>query len=584
MAAQGTRTAPPPGREALASLYPRAHERPGLLDWIEDPRPDAGYHFADDDGGWTFWDYPRIARLAASAARQIEELRSRPAGPVSIVTRTGPEFIAAFVGTLLAGHVPSPLALPVFARDRQRYVDHAASIMRAADPALVVVDEGVQDVLADAATAADLGHSPHTLALDEDDDTSRRTPAELALLQFTSGSSGRPRGVRVTWENLESNIAMIRGWLEMGPNEQTATWLPLYHDMGLIGCFLTPMVNQSDVWIMRPDQFIADPLRWIDCFGSRGVEIGVGPNFAFAYAAKRLSDEALEGMDFSAWRIAIVGAERLDPAVLGGFAKRLQRHGFRGAGAFLPAYGLAEATLATTGVPHAAMPRAVRPDWDRARFGAELPIAEEAPLSETDRIGAGDGWVVGCGGAHPGVAVEIVDEDGAALPDGYLGEIAVEGLTIADGYEGGGQGSTRFEGRRLRTGDAGFTSGGELFVMGRLGDSVKVRGRTVFVEDVEARLATVDGIQKGKCVVLAGTDATRETLVALVEAPPGEWSEGAATILLNEVGRDAVVKVLAGGPGTIERTSSGKPRRRVMWTDLVAGRLDAEVVFDSGAR
>jgi acyl-CoA synthetase (AMP-forming)/AMP-acid ligase II len=564
----------PPG------LYPRAYHRPGLLDWLEQPRAGYGLRFADDNGGWDFWDYPRLASAVASAAEDIGQLRTRPDGVVSIVTRTGPEFIAAFFGTLLAGNTPSPLAFPLTMRDRSQYVEHAAAILEAADPTLVLVDEAVHELLTDASAKARLLHRPQVLGVREDDATPcRATPAELALLQFTSGSSGRPRGVRVTWENIESNVAMIRHWLRWTSEEPLATWLPLYHDMGLIGGVLTPLVNQTDIWIMRPDQFIRDPLLWLDCFGSRGVAVGVAPNFGFAYAAKRIDDEALIGMDFSRWKAAIVAAERLDPEALGRFAAKLEPHGFRASG-IRPAYGLAEATLAVTGVALDTVPRTIRLDWDSARIGQGIVAEDETTVSDSQRTGSGDGWLVSCGEPHPSVSVTIVDSAGESLPERFLGEVVVEGPTVASGYEGPSGGSTWFEDGRLQTGDAGFLDQGELFVLGRLGDSIKVRGRTVFVEDVEARLASVEGIQKGKCVVLAGTNKGRSCLVALVEAQPGDWVDGVATILQSE-GAELAIHVLSVERGTIERTSSGKPRRRVLWQAFLDGSLVAESLYDS---
>jgi acyl-CoA synthetase (AMP-forming)/AMP-acid ligase II len=552
-----------------------------LLDWLDEPRPGHGFHFADDDGGWTLWDYPRLAALAASAAEQIVAIRERPQGVVSIVTHTGPAFIAAFVGALAAGNTPSPLALPVFARDRHRYVEHAAAILEIAKPTLVVADESVLDVMRDASAMAGLTQPICSLSLTESSQGTRANPAEHALLQFTSGSSGHPRGVRVTSTNLESNLTMILRWLEAGPEDQTTSWLPLYHDMGLIGCFLTPTVKQADVWIMRPDQFIADPLRWIECLGARGVNISVAPNFGFAYAAKRLTDEALAGMDFTSWRVAIVGAERLDPAVLGAFARRLAPYGFS-ARTLLPAYGLAEATLAVTGVPLRKVPRVVRPRWKSARFASPLAIDARASIDDADEIGTGEGWLVGCGEAHSGVSVAIVDEREDVLPDGHLGEIVVAGDTVADGYEGVNEGSTRFVGdHRIATGDAGFILDGELFVAGRLGDAIKIRGRTVFVEDIEARLTTVEEVKHGKCVVLAGSEATIDLIAAVVEAPPGAWVDAVAKILRTEGGASVAIKVCAAPAGAIERTSSGKPRRRVMWRSLLDGRLEVDTVYAS---
>jgi fatty-acyl-CoA synthase len=569
--------------EHRARLYPRAYHRPGLLDWLEDPRAGYGIHFADEQGGWNFWDYPKLASAVARAADAIVEHRDGHGGVVTVVTRTGPEFIAAFFGSLLAGNTPSPLAFPLTMRDPRQYVQHATAILEVAQPTLVLADESLREMLAEAATEAGLRHAPHVLAVSGEAATPTfHERAELALLQFTSGSSGRPRGVRVTWENIESNIAMIRHWLRWTDDEPLATWLPLYHDMGLIGGVLTPLVNQTDIWIMRPDQFIRDPLLWLECFGSRQVAVGVAPNFGFAYATKRIPDEALEGMDFSPWKAAIVAAERLDPQALGKFAQKLAPHGFR-ASAIRPAYGLAEATLAVTGLPLNKVPGTLRIDWDEARMGQPILVEDETTLAEPDRVGAGDGWLVACGEPHPGVTLTIADEDGNALPERCLGEIVVEGSTVAHGYEGRPGATTRFDGRRLHTGDAGFFADGDLFVLGRLGDSIKVRGRTVFVEDVEARLTNLDEVHKGKCVVLAGVHEGRNHLVALVEATAGGWMDGARAILQSEGGSEVSVAVVAAERGTIERTSSGKPRRRVLWQAFVRGAFSEPARDDDAA-
>jgi acyl-CoA synthetase (AMP-forming)/AMP-acid ligase II len=531
-----------------------------VLAWLDEPREGRGFRFARDGDEWSRWDYPRLARLALATAARIEDLRSAPAGPVSIVARNGPEFIGAFFGALAAGHPPSPLAPPAFGGDRARYVEHATAILRTAQPALVLAEQPFLDVAAEAAAAAGLPSAPAPLDVDADGGRppSRGPRPETALLQFTSGSTGSPRAVGVSWANLEANLDMIRRWLRIAPDDQTATWLPVYHDMGLIGCFLTPVLSQTDVWMMRPEQFVADPLRWLRCFGERGVQLTAAPNFGFGYALRRVAPEQLAGLDFSAWRAAIVGAERVDPGVLARFAQRLAPHGFRPE-ALLPAYGLAEATLAVTGAALEDVAAAVRPDWARARMGAPLPVAERATIADSDRLGSGAGWLVACGAPLAGTAVSVLDDDGHELPDGYLGEVAVRGPAVAAAGDGD----------RLLTGDAGVIVDGELLVAGRLGDSIKVRGRALFAEDLEGRLAGVDGVPRGGCVVLAGVDAAVERVVALVESEPGPWVDRVTEILRTEAGPDARIEVRSGPRGTIERTSSGKPRRRVMWQRLL---------------
>jgi acyl-CoA synthetase (AMP-forming)/AMP-acid ligase II len=557
--------------------------RRGLLDWVEDPSATRGLHFLEHGDRWGFWPYSRVASLATMVARQIESLGARRGSVIFIMMKSAPEFAGALVGSLLAGNTPSPISLPRQGYNRARQVDHVAEVLRAADPALILTDHGaLYDFMKDAVLRARVNTAVETVEVDTPvRDGPRRRPADLALLQFTSGSSSRPVGVRITWSNLEANVAMIRAWLEIGPGDQTATWLPLHHDMGLIGCLVTPMVTQTDVWIMRPEQFVADPERWIECFGLRGVQLGVAPTFGYGYAARRVSDEAIAHMDFSAWRAAIVGAERVDASVLSRFGKHFAPRGFRPA-AFLPAYGLAEATLAVTGVALNVDPRVVRPDWSSSRFGHKITIVDKGRLAANDRVDAGNGWVISCGCPQPGVSVSVVDDDGRELPQGHLGEIAIQSETVAAGYSSDAEGrSTRFDGDRLYTGDAGFILGGELFVIGRLGDSVKIRGRTVFVEELEALLYGIGGVEGRKCVVLAGTVGVQARVVVISEMRQGPWVEAAVRIVSTEIGGEAQLLVVAAPSGSIKRTSSGKPRRRQMWADISAAPVKATVVYDS---
>ena len=572
------------GTPAAAAPQPLRIE--GLLHWLDRPRAGAGMRFADDDGDWRLYEYPELAAMAAGTAQQIAAERHRREGAVVIVTHTGPQFFSSLAGSLIAGNTPSPLALNAFVRDRNGYIEYAAGIMRAADPALVLVEDGLQDMLGEAARRAGIegGVSVIEQARAEPAAPVPEERAELALLQFTSGSSGSPRGVRVTWDNLETNVAMMRRWVAIGPDDPIATWLPLYHDMGLVGCMIVPMVNQSDVWVMRPDQFIRDPVRWLECFGRRGATLTAAPNFGFGYAIKRLTDEDLEGMDFSRWRGAIIGAERLDPEVLGRFARRLEPYGFRRE-TFVPAYGLAEGTLQVSGVDLDAVARVVKPDWTETSFGGPVRVEDEALLGDVERVGNGDGWLVSCGHVHPELDLTIVDEDGRRVEEGVVGEITLAGPSIAEGYQGEAAGArtTRFEAGRCFTGDAGFLLGGELYVLGRVGDSLKVRGRAIFVEDLEARAAAF-GVQKGKCVILAGDDGGKNVLAALVEELPGPWVHRLAGMLQRTGKSSTRVVVIAAEKGAIERTSSGKPRRRVMWRRLLDGHLPGTVVHESAPR
>jgi fatty-acyl-CoA synthase len=549
----------------------------GLLDWLRRPSPDHGIHFYEDEERWSFHSYADLAHAVRRGAAAIQAKHHRHGGSVALLLPTGPGFVAAFFGALLAGDTPCPLAPPEFLQDPVEYRRHVAQILATARPSLVVTSEQLEPVVGEALASAELSATPITTSLEGSDEPALMDAAGLALLQFTSGSSGSPRGARVTPDNLLANIEMIRRWLRLGEDDTVVSWLPLFHDMGLIGCLVTPMMVGADLYIMRPDQFIVSPQTWLSAFGHGNGTIGVSPGFGFAYACRHVGSEQLAGSDFSRWRVALVAAERIDPAVLGEFARLTGPYGFR-TESFMPAYGLAEATLAVTGGKLGRRPPAVEVDWSRLRLGREVPLRDRAEVGDGEAIGDGSGWLVGCGRPHPGLTVTVLDEDEATLPPAHLGEIALAGPTVVDGYEGEAGGPSSFGREVLRTGDAGFLVDEELYVVGRIGDSLKVRGRSVYMEDIEAKLARIEGISRGRCVALAGSTAAGDCLVALVEAEPGPWVERAAAALTRAAGHESEVRVLQAERGTIQRTSSGKPRRRPMWQALVEGRLRARVV------
>jgi len=555
-----------------------------LLRWLEEPSEQRGVYFAGGAADWDFHSHAALAAATRSAAAHVAEHRRPDAPVVAILLPTGPAFLAAFFGTLLAGATPCPLAPPSIMRGE----DYTASLtakLRAAEPGLAIVDAAFRDHVAGAAAAAGLALPVIDLA-----DAPPAAPAqaaaaaELGLLQFTSGSTGRPKGVRVRRENLERNLAMLRDWLRLADEDTFATWLPLFHDMGLIGLMLLPVATGSTLYAMSPEQFLRRPARWLECFGRHGATIGCAPTFGYGYAHARVRDADLEGMDFSRWRIGGVAAERLDAAVMRRFVARLEPLQARPA-LIVPAYGLAEATLLVAGHAVGELARAVKVDWDDLRFGAEVGILATASVDDAAGIGDGVGWVVASGQTLAGAAVTVADDEGRELPPGHLGEIVVRGGSVADGYiaTSTDDHARRFVAGTLRTGDAGFLLGDDLFVVGRIGDSLKVRGRTVYVEELENRLATLPGIDLRRCVTFAGREARGDAVVALVEREPGAWVEPVLRTLAAEVGAAVRVYVLSAPRGAIRRTSSGKPRRRSMWSAFLSRDLGGKIVAESGA-
>ncbi|WP_206269392.1 AMP-binding protein [Streptomyces antioxidans] len=553
-----------------------------LLSWLTDPPRMAGdlhgrgIHLADDRGGWAFHGYPELAASARRVAGSLAAQGVRPGDVVCVLLPTGFPCLSSLFGVWAAGATVCLVPPPAFAAEAE-YVEHTAGILRQTEAAVTITAEALAPLAARVLAAAGSDRAPW-IWRDDGDEIPPREPGELALLQFTSGSSSRPRGVRVTWANLEANLALIRSALGWRAGDAGASWLPLHHDMGLIGCLLTPVSVQDDLWLMRPEQFIRDPARWLRCFAVAAHT--AAPPFAFEYAARRLGDR-LADLDLSAWRNAIVGAEPINPRALEHFAGLAAPAGFSPS-VYLPSYGLAEATLAVTVRTSGAPAPTLRVDTGALRFGGPVTIADEGEFASSvhpPSDDAADGWLIGCGGPGDGVGATVVDDRGRPLPDGHLGEIAVTGPSVTSGYHAGRTGSTRFLDGGIRTGDAGFFHRGELFVLGRMGDSLKARGRSVYMEDLEAKVVSATGIAREKCAVVGveGTGGTSVTLFA--EKPEGAWAEDATLVLRGALGDDVAITVVTGRSGLIRKTSSGKPRRRHMWEELRAGRLkDAHVL------
>ncbi|WP_242905050.1 AMP-binding protein [Actinomadura terrae] len=552
-----------------------------LSAWLDAPRPDRGVHMAGNGDGWEFRGYPELAASAHRVAARLRAAGVEPGDAVGIVLPSGFPFVEAFYGGWLAGATPCPVAPPGFFADTGAYAGHLAAILRTSGARLAVTDGALAPTVRAAIEAAglDLPVWVHDDEPAPETGVAQAAWTETGLLQFTSGSTGTPRGVEVSMANLEANVRQIHRWMDWDPDEGSVSWLPLHHDMGLIGALLATVTAQSDLWLMRPEQFLRDPVRWLRCLGDGRAHRATAPTFGYAYALRFMTPERLDGLEFSGWRSAIVGAERVDAGVLADVAERLAPYGFD-AGAFLPAYGLAESTLAVTGDAPGAPPVAVLPEWSDVVFGGEVRITATAVLSGAPLPRRDEGWLVGCGPALDGTRVQIVDGDGDELPPGHLGEVAVTGPAVARGYRGSPDSTvTRVRDGRVLTGDAGFVHGGALHVVGRIADSMKIRGRTVYMEDLEARAADRLGLGAQRCALVSSVADGRNALVLLAEARPGDWVGLVPRVLRQDVGDEVDITVVTGRRGLIRRGSSGKPRRRFMWRELQAGRCPGEIVL-----
>ena len=530
-----------------------------LLEWMREPAEDRGLHFAGENDAWEFCSYRELALQSLTAANALRARGLKGGSVVAIVQRTGPAFWATLFGALTAGVTACSVAPPFGMQRADAYQQWAGHLLATARPDLVIADHEVQDSVRQAAEAASIKPpvSFTDLISHAEPGTGAWPRPKTALLQFTSGSTGRPRCVRIPPAALQANVTAMRAWLDWTSDSAGASWLPAFHDMGLIGT-VTSIAAGSDTWLMQPADFIRKPLRYLACLSDHRVSITPMPNFGLAYMLRRVKPADLEGMRFDSLRAVVLGAERIDPRVLEATEKLLGPFGLDRR-ALLPAYGGAEATLAVTGVPPGE-------GWTTARL---------AQSGAADSPGA---RIVGCGRPLSGVDVSIEDDDGEPVTDGVVGEIVVKSPSLATGYHGdtGASSAASFRDDVLHSGDAGFMIDGQLFVLGRLGDGIKVRGRMIFAESIETFLAE-RGIPERRAAILLGVRDGVTTAAAAFEVMRPDWPAITAAVLREWI--DDADMVLINLPrGGLAVTSSGKVRRRVMWKALCDGTLGGERV------
>lgn len=492
-------------------------------------------------------------------------------------------FVEAFFGCLYAGIVPVPAALP----GRRRPASWLGAIAETSGASMILTagERGDQAEQSGEQLSQMLGRPwMATDAAPSAADTAWRRPdigAEgTAFLQFTSGSTSSPKGVVLTHANIMANAAMIHRAFGTTPDTRAVFWLPLYHDMGLIGGVIQPVYGGASCTLLAPAAFLHRPALWLETISGSGAMVSGGPDFAFDLCARKVSDAERDALDLSCWRVAFSGAERVRPRTLERFAERFGPCGFRRE-AFLPCYGLAEATLMVSGGPRAAGPTV-------AHLAAE-GLARHR-VQETTGDDPGSISFVGCGECCPEVEVAIVDpESGVRLPESGIGEIWVRGASVARGYFGNPEMTAEvFEARLpgagevpfLRTGDLGFLRCGQLFVTGRSKDLIIIRGRNFYAEDIEHAIDGLHvGLRTGHCAAFSVDLGEREHLVIVHEVEPRTRDLDAdaafrairrAVVSRHDVEVHAIVLTKA---GSIPRTSSGKTRRSACRDVYLGGQL-----------
>ena len=528
-----------------------------------------GIRCVEHDGRSERLTYRALLSEACALGGALHALGLAPGDRVALVVPEVGMFLRAFFGITCAGLVPVPLAPPAQAGDTATFTRQSKHILEAArtsailtspDIAMLIDVAGIPGaprvVMLDRLAAADPLASPVAPPIDT-----------TALLQFTSGSTAMPKGVVLTHANLSANIDAILGsaGLHVGPDDVSVSWLPLYHDMGLIGMLLASMYAPIELVLLSPVLFLKRPSAWLEAISTYGGTISFAPNFAYDLCRRRVKAAQVASLDLSRWRIAGCGAEPIRPDTLHQFSEYFAAGGFRPE-SFLPSYGLAEHSLAVS-FAHGGL-HVDRVDGDRlVRESQALPA----------RAAANAVRIVRCGHALPHHTIRIVDDDFRDLPERRVGSIVVAGPSVMQGYfDNVAATDATLHGKWLVTGDLGYMANGELYVCGRTKDLIIRHGRKYHPPDLESSLADLQGLALSGVVVFAVTRLEEaDEVVAVLETRAGrnEDIDDLVRRRLRETAGLEIDRVVVTRPGTIPRTTSGKVRRAETRARLEAGTL-----------
>jgi fatty-acyl-CoA synthase len=489
---------------------------------------------------------------------------------IALVIPEGEHFIPAFLGGMWMGAVPVPLYPPLSLGKLDAFMDALVTILNVAKPKALVTTERVAKILWSAVgripsltkviIAEDLqrepsGTLPKVAGFVEDD---------LAFLQFTSGSTALPKGVMVTHGSLAANCkAIVVDCLKVDPAHDVAvSWLPLYHDMGLIGLVLAPVFLKIPTVFIPTLSFIKNATVWMETLHKYKGTLSFAPNFAYALVTKRARAEQLARWDLSRMRVFGCGAEPINPETMRAFVAKFAAAGVKPT-SLLPCYGMAEATLAISFI---ALDETLKVDSiDEGRYHKDQKAAPGKGLE-----------VVSCGRVMPGHEISIQDDDGRILPERAVGQLCFRGPSVAKGYWESPE-ATREAGFGgwLRTGDLGYLADGEVYVSGRIKDILIINGRNYYPQRIEWLVDELPGIRKGSTVVFTRPGASSEEIVVAAETRDRDEAALKATIIskVSEEFSLSVSDVALVAPGALPKTSSGKLQRRKTREQYLTGRL-----------
>ncbi|WP_375250494.1 fatty acyl-AMP ligase [Sphingomonas sp.] len=510
---------------------------------------------------------------ARDAAYRLIAAGIVPGDRVALIAETSAEFAALFFGTVLAGAWPVPLPLPTSFGGRESYIDQLRVQLASCDPKMLIFPSELAKLAgaaADAAGVEGIDWSLFATRAATEVSLPQAATDDICYLQYSSGSTRFPHGVAITHKALLSNLAAHAHGVRIQESDRCVSWLPWYHDMGLVGCFLSPVANQVSTDYLKTEDFARRPLSWLDLISRNpGTSLSYSPTFGYDICARRISSQtkAADRFDLSRWRVAGNGADMIRPDVMQAFVDAFADAGFE-ATAFLPSYGLAEATLAVSLMPPGE--------------GIRVELVEETELSgmshgedRPQRYRA----IVNCGKAVRDMEIQVREEDGTPLPDGAIGKVWCRGPSVMVGYfrDPASTEACLVDGW-LDTGDMGYMSDGYIFIVGRAKDMIIINGRNHWPQDIEWAVEQLPGFKAGDIAAFAiTTPGGEETPAVLVQCRSSDEAERVR--LRDEIrervrsvtGMNCVVELIP--PRTLPRTSSGKLSRAKARNLYLAGEI-----------
>ena len=547
-----------------------------------------GLNFHDARGRLTrAYPFAELRDEALAAARRFVAAGIAPEDRIALVAETGPEFAALFFGAIYAGAWPVPLPLPTSFGGRDSYVEQLRVQLASCDPKALLFPPELASFGAEAARLAGvepIDWQQFSQSPAPDVVLPRTTSDAIAYLQYSSGSTRFPHGVAITHGALLNNLAAHGHGMAFEPMDRCISWLPWYHDMGLVGCLLSPVANQVSTDYLKTEDFARRPLAWLDLITrNEGTSLSYSPTFGYDICARRMSSQtkASDRFDLSRWRIAGNGADMIRPDVMQAFVDAFADAGFR-ASAFLPSYGLAEATLAVSLMPPGEGIRVELVEETQLSGGGDLGrpgLSSNGPRPPRFRA------IVNCGKPVRDMSVEIREEDGAALPEGAIGKVWCKSPSVMVGYFRDEAATAACmvpdpagAGAWLDTGDMGYLSDGYIYIVGRAKDMIIVNGRNHWPQDIEWAVEQLPGFKAGDIAAFAiTTPSGEETPAVLVQcrslddAERQRLREEIRERVRSVTGMNCVIELIP--PRTLPRTSSGKLSRAKARNLYLAGEI-----------